>query len=100
MSFYWLFYINLLLIQCISIGDFAVLLSTGLSVRRAATINFASALTAFIGLYIGILLGANEAANRWALAICAGLFIYVALVDMVSSTWQLLCFYQILTKSI
>lgn len=63
-------------------GDFAVLLSTGLSVRRAAVINFLSALTAFIGLYIGILLGNNEEANRWALAICAGLFLYVALVDM------------------
>lgn len=64
-------------------GDFAVLLSTGLSVRRAAVVNLVAALTAFIGLYIGILLGANEEANRWALAICAGLFLYVALVDMV-----------------
>lgn len=65
-------------------GDFAVLLSTGLSVRRAAVVNLLAALTAFIGLYVGLLLGANEAANRWALAICAGLFLYVALVDMVS----------------
>jgi len=52
-------------------------------VGKAAVINFLSACTAFIGLYIGIVLGNNDTANKWALAICAGLFLYVALVDMV-----------------
>lgn len=71
-------------------GDFAVMLSTGMSVRRAATINFVSALTCFIGLYIGLLLGSSDQANRWALAICAGLFLYIALCDMVSNVMQIL----------
>ncbi|OTF74652.1 zinc transporter ZIP4-like protein [Euroglyphus maynei] len=63
-------------------GDFAVMLSTGMSVRRAAIINFVSALTCFIGLYIGLLLGNSDQANRWSLAVCAGLFLYIALCDM------------------
>ncbi|CAG2109859.1 unnamed protein product [Medioppia subpectinata] len=64
------------------LGDFAVLLSTGLSVTKAAIINFISALTAFIGLYIGLILGADERSQKWILAICAGIFLYVALTDM------------------
>ena len=64
-------------------GDFAVMLSTGMSVKRAAIINFVSALTCFIGFFIGILLGNSDQANRWSLAVCAGLFLYIALCDMV-----------------
>ncbi|KPM08388.1 zinc transporter ZIP4-like protein [Sarcoptes scabiei] len=63
-------------------GDFAVMLSTGMSIRRAAIINFLSAMTAFIGLYLGLILGTSEIANRWALSVCAGLFLYIALCDM------------------
>ncbi|XP_027204872.2 uncharacterized protein LOC113798516 isoform X2 [Dermatophagoides pteronyssinus] len=63
-------------------GDFAVMLSTGMSVKRAAIINFVSALTCFIGFFIGILLGNSDQANRWSLAVCAGLFLYIALCDM------------------
>lgn len=42
-----------------------------------------SALTAFIGLYVGIVLGANERSQQWILAVCAGIFLYVGLTDMV-----------------
>lgn len=64
-------------------GDFAVLLSTGMTVKRAAFVNLLSALTCFIGLYLGLLLGKNDVAEKWALAVCTGLFLYVALVGMV-----------------
>ncbi|CAG2173437.1 unnamed protein product [Oppiella nova] len=70
------------------LGDFAVLLSTGLSVKKAALINFISALTAFIGLYIGIILGADQRSQKWILAICAGIFLYVALTDMLPELKQ------------
>jgi len=64
-------------------GDFAVLLSTGLSIKKAAIINLLAALTAFIGLYVGLILGADDRSHKWILALCAGIFLYVALTDMV-----------------
>ncbi|XP_054169350.1 zinc transporter ZIP12-like [Oppia nitens] len=70
------------------LGDFAVLLSTGLSVKKAAFINFVSALTAFIGLYIGIMLGTDSRSQNWVLATCAGIFLYVALTNMLPELKQ------------
>lgn len=64
-------------------GDFAVLLSTGLSVRKAMLVNFLSAITAFAGLFIGTLLGENETANRVALTFTAGSFLYIGLAGMI-----------------
>ncbi|XP_022094994.1 zinc transporter ZIP4-like [Acanthaster planci] len=64
------------------LGDFAVLLSAGLSFRKALALNFLSALMAFIGLCIGIPLAANAEAREWIFALAAGMFLYVALVDM------------------
>jgi zinc transporter ZupT len=53
-----------------------------LSIKKAATLNFVSALSGFIGLYIGIGIG-DEYSKRWILAVTAGIFLYVALTDMV-----------------
>ncbi|XP_055945458.1 zinc transporter ZIP6-like [Argiope bruennichi] len=63
-------------------GDFVVLLSTGLSFSKALWINFLSGLTCFVGLYIGILIGDNEVARQWVMAVTAGIFLYVALGEM------------------
>ncbi|KAG8199942.1 hypothetical protein JTE90_006189 [Oedothorax gibbosus] len=63
-------------------GDFVVLLSTGLSFSKALWINFLSGLTCFAGLYIGILIGDNEVARKWVMAVTAGIFLYVALGEM------------------
>ena len=44
-----------------------------------------SSLTAIIGFFIGVAAGtASEEANSWILAAAAGLFLYIALVDLVS----------------
>ena len=48
--------------------------------------NLLSAATCLIGLFIGTALGADEKVRVWLIAITAGMFIYVALVDMVSLT--------------
>ncbi|XP_038053148.1 metal cation symporter ZIP14-like [Patiria miniata] len=64
------------------LGDFAVLLNAGLSFRKALCFNFLSACMAFVGLCIGIPLAANEEAREWIFAVAAGMFLYVALVDM------------------
>ncbi|XP_077524877.1 zinc transporter ZIP6-like [Amblyomma americanum] len=69
-------------------GDFVVLISTGLGYRRALLLNFLSALAAFGGLYAGFLLGEEVAARDWILTVTAGIFLYVALVDMLPELKQ------------
>ncbi|OWF43428.1 Zinc transporter ZIP4 [Mizuhopecten yessoensis] len=64
------------------LGDFAVLLSTGMSVKKALLLNFASSLTAFIGLYIGVAIGSNDEARLWILSFGAGMFVYIALATL------------------
>lgn len=64
-------------------GDFAALLHAGLPVSRALLLNLASGLTAFAGLYVALALGVGEESESWTLAVAIGLFLYVALCDMV-----------------
>lgn len=69
--------------RCSVLGDFAALLHAGLTVRRALLLNLASALTAFAGLYVALAVGVDEEGEAWILAVATGLFLYVALCDMV-----------------
>ncbi|KAK7098276.1 metal cation symporter ZIP14-like isoform X2 [Littorina saxatilis] len=64
------------------LGDFAILLNSGMSVRKALLFNFLSSLTCYVGLVIGILLGENTSANTWIFAIAGGMFLYISLADM------------------
>lgn len=64
------------------LGDFAALLHAGLSVRQALLLNLASALTAFAGLYVALAVDVGEDSEAWILAVATGLFLYVALCDM------------------
>lgn len=64
-------------------GDFAVLLTAGMSVKMALLANFLSACSCYVGLAIGIAVGQHNDARLWIFAIAGGMFIYVALVDMV-----------------
>ncbi|XP_057292383.1 zinc transporter ZIP12-like [Hydractinia symbiolongicarpus] len=64
------------------LGDFAILLSSGLSIKQALLMNFISSLTAFAGATVGVLLGTTWNAMPWLFACTAGLFVYIALVDM------------------
>ncbi|ROJ35266.1 Zinc transporter ZIP6 [Anabarilius grahami] len=66
------------------LGDFAVLLKAGMSVRQAILYNLLSALMGYLGMITGILIGHYaENVAMWIFALTAGLFMYVALVDMV-----------------
>ncbi|XP_070576100.1 zinc transporter ZIP12-like [Ptychodera flava] len=64
-------------------GDFAILVSSGLSYKMALGWNFFCACCGFIGLYIGLAVGSVADASTWILALTAGMFLYVALVDMI-----------------
>uniref|UniRef100_A0A452GU40 Uncharacterized protein n=1 Tax=Gopherus agassizii TaxID=38772 RepID=A0A452GU40_9SAUR len=69
------------------LGDFAALLHAGLSVKKALLLNFSSALTAFLGLYVALSVTTGEEFQAWIFTVATGLFLYVALCDMVSFPW-------------
>ena len=66
-------------------GDFAVLLHAGMSVKQALVYNMVSSVLCFLGMIIGVALGNISEASTWIFALAAGMFIYIALVDMVST---------------
>lgn len=65
------------------IGDFALLLKAGMTVKQAIFYNVLSSVLAFMGMISGLLLGGNlESWTTWIFCATAGIFLYVALVDM------------------
>uniref|UniRef100_A0A8R1HJC6 Uncharacterized protein n=1 Tax=Caenorhabditis japonica TaxID=281687 RepID=A0A8R1HJC6_CAEJA len=87
------------------IGDLAVLIDSGLSMTRALILNLLSALTSYVGLFVAIALGENKVMETVLLAVTAGMFLYVAWVDMlshlknaslVSDHWAITGLFQIL----
>ena len=65
-------------------GDFAVLLKTGMTGKQALFYNLVSSILCFLGMVIGVALGNINSVSSWVFALTAGIFLYVALVDMVS----------------
>uniref|UniRef100_A0A673L0P3 Solute carrier family 39 member 8 n=1 Tax=Sinocyclocheilus rhinocerous TaxID=307959 RepID=A0A673L0P3_9TELE len=64
------------------LGDFVILLNSGMSVGQAACFNLLSAMSCYLGLALGILLGSSFAPNA-IFAIAGGMFLYISLADMV-----------------
>lgn len=64
------------------LGDFAVLVSSGMTVRQALGYNFLSACTCYFGMALGIILGDVNDGASYISALAAGVFLYIALVDM------------------
>lgn len=63
-----------------------MLLKAGMSVKQALVYNVLSALMAYVGMLIGTAIGQyTHNFTSWIFAVTAGMFLYVALVDMVSS---------------
>lgn len=75
------------------LGDFFILLDTGMSWYAALFFNFLSALTAVVGFFVGVAIGmSSEEANGWILSVAAGVFLYISLVDLVRGVvcwWEL-----------
>ncbi|XP_056151937.1 metal cation symporter ZIP8 [Lampris incognitus] len=63
------------------LGDFVILLNAGMSVPQAIFFNMLSAMSCYVGLTFGILLGSTFAPNA-IFAIAGGMFLYIALADM------------------
>ncbi|PAA75863.1 hypothetical protein BOX15_Mlig017980g1 [Macrostomum lignano] len=63
------------------LGDFAILLSAGMSMPMALLCNFLSACTCYLGFALGVALGETDA-SVWIFAIASGMFLYIGLVDM------------------
>uniref|UniRef100_A0A0A9XM25 Zinc transporter foi n=1 Tax=Lygus hesperus TaxID=30085 RepID=A0A0A9XM25_LYGHE len=65
------------------IGDFAVLLKAGMSTKEAVVYNMISSILCLIGMSMGVLLGQNDNVKLWVFSAAAGMFLYIALVDMI-----------------
>ncbi|XP_053313647.1 zinc transporter ZIP5 [Spea bombifrons] len=63
------------------LGDFAVLLQTGVPVRRILFFSLVSVFLSFMGMVTGTMIS-SSAGTPWIFAATAGIFLYVALVDM------------------
>ncbi|XP_078577821.1 uncharacterized protein LOC144862865 isoform X1 [Branchiostoma floridae x Branchiostoma japonicum] len=65
------------------LGDFALLIRAGMSVKQAILYNLMSACVCYIGLLIGLGIG-NLSGNviQYVFAVTTGMFLYVGLVDM------------------
>ncbi|XP_067127935.1 metal cation symporter ZIP8-like [Centruroides vittatus] len=66
------------------LGDFAVLLGAGMTMRQALMYNFISACTCYLGLVFGILLGDLAEGSHYIFAFAGGMFIYISLVGMMN----------------
>ncbi len=66
------------------IGDFAVLIHSGYTKKKALWLNFISALLSVVGMIFAFVLGnIAEASVLWLLPIAAGGFIYIAVADLI-----------------
>lgn len=65
------------------LGDFAVLLQAGLTVRKALFYNVLSSALSLFGTMLGLLISNFGDATQWVYAITAGCFIYIALSNLV-----------------
>lgn len=78
------------------IGDFAILIQSGFSKRKAMFMQLGTALGAMAGTVVGLLAEGvgTDAATAWILPFTAGGFIYIATVTVIpeilddSSVWQ------------
>lgn len=66
------------------LGDFALLLQTGVSVRRAIMFNVLSSVLSVMGMIVGLVVaGSNSSMVRWIYSGTAGTFLYIAFADLV-----------------
>uniref|UniRef100_A0A1L8DEX8 Putative zinc transporter n=1 Tax=Nyssomyia neivai TaxID=330878 RepID=A0A1L8DEX8_9DIPT len=66
------------------LGDFALLLKTGVTLKRVIVLNIISSALSFLGMGIGLfLITLNTGLIKWIYAFTAGSFLYIGLADLV-----------------
>lgn len=66
------------------IGDFAILIQSGYSKRKAMLLQLTTAIGALLGTYVSLLAeGMGDLATKWILPFTAGGFIYIATVSVI-----------------
>ncbi|KAJ1404573.1 Zinc/iron permease [Ochromonadaceae sp. CCMP2298] len=70
------------------IGDFTVLVQSGLTKWQAIQAQFCTALAAIVGVSVGLLADRSQAAEELLLAVTAGGFLYLSTVNMLPQVVQ------------
>jgi zinc transporter 10 len=66
------------------LGDFAVLLRAGMSVKLAIFYNMMASLISFIGMIIGVIIGQmNNDTSPWIFALAAGAFGLILIIIII-----------------
>ena len=60
-----------------------MLLKAGMTIKQAVFYNVLSSVLACVGMVAGLLLGTIHTFSAWMFTATAGIFLYVALVDMI-----------------
>ncbi|KYM98144.1 PREDICTED: protein catecholamines up-like [Cyphomyrmex costatus] len=77
------------------IGDFAILIQSGYSKRKAMMLQLTTAIGALLGTFISLLAeGMDDFATRWILPFTAGGFIYIATVSVIPELLTATKFWQ------
>ena len=71
-------------------GAFAIFVSSGVSFRKALCLLSTFYLFSYVGVVVGAILGTSLNLTVWIFAVIAGMFLYIALAEMVSGTYS--CF--------
>ena len=66
------------------LGNYGVMIKSGFTHFQAVMFNLLSATTCLIGFYIGVSITTDPEVSTWIFSVTAGMFFYIALVDLVS----------------
>jgi len=64
------------------LGDFAILLYSGMSPKQAAIVNFFSASTCYLGMVVGLFIGDLTSSNTFVFAFGTGMFLYISIFNI------------------
>ncbi|KFD49902.1 hypothetical protein M514_09231, partial [Trichuris suis] len=65
------------------LGDVAILISSGMSVKQALFYNVLSALTCYLGFIVGMIVGELGTADRLIFSFAGGMFLFISLGNMI-----------------